>query len=204
MELAVISSHQLDEMPCPIGGSKRIATDAPSIHAVGLVQFVTDTSMLGDVAIGQMHIRKCCLGLFVDAPSNDTHLRSVMKPVALPLDFVLLVATMNEIMTRLTQGDEVGRRISTRLARLNMMHIQNLVPRFALAPLTDMIITEEHIFSRIPEAQLWPLLVLDTFNLRVLELLEIKLCHLNRGPADFQQRMCQANNLQMSVNLVLN
>ena len=57
---------------------------------------------------------------------------------------MFLVRTMNEIMTRLTKRDEVVGAISARLREFDMMHIQNAVFRFALAPLTYAI-TEAHI-----------------------------------------------------------
>ena len=66
------------------------------------------------------------------------------------------------------------------------------------------MVTEKDVFTHIPEAELWTLLVLDTFNVRVLDPLEIELRYLNRGLANGQEFVYQANDFEVSVNLVLN
>src|SRR6266446_919599 len=142
--------------------------------------------MLGNIAIGEMYIRERHLGLLIDTPSNNAHLGNISKSLALPFDGMFLVRPMNEIMTRLTKRDEVVRAISARLARFDMMRIQNAVFRFSLAPLTGMVISEEHIFTHIPEAKLRSLLILDAINVRILNLLKIELRYLNGSSADRQ------------------
>jgi len=83
--------------------------------------------VFGDVAIGEMHIREQCLRLFVDTPTDTTHLGRITKAIALSLDLMLLMCAMDEIMTCLTERNEIVRAITTRLARLDMMHIQDVV-----------------------------------------------------------------------------
>src|SRR5690348_5190149 len=60
-----------------------------------------------------------------------------------------------------------------------MMHAQDRVFRLALTPLAGMMAPCQNVFSHIPETELWPLLILLAFNVRVLDLLDVKLCHLN-------------------------
>src|SRR5437660_9282234 len=66
-----------------------------------------------------------------------------------------------------------------------------------------MPIAKQHILTHIPEAQLWALLVLDAFNLRVFDLLQIELCNLNRRSAHGEDSMDQPNGFQMRLDLVL-
>ena len=140
-----------------------------------------------------MHSREQRPGLLIDAPTHDTHVARISKSLALLLNPMSLVRTMNEIMTPLTKRDEVVGAISARLAGFDMMHIQNAVFRFALAPLTGMVITEEHIFTHIPEAQLRSLLILDAMYVRILELLKIELRYLNGSSANGQELVYQTN-----------
>ena len=72
--------------------------------------------MLSDVAKGQMDIREGCFDLLVAAPPNNAHVRSIPKPVALSLDALFLMGTMDEIMTGLTKRDEIIWAIPTCLA----------------------------------------------------------------------------------------
>ncbi len=110
--------------------------------------------MLGDVAIRQMDIREEGLGLLVDMPPDGTHLRGIPKACAFALYFVFLLCSMDQIMARLTERDEIVGAITPRLARLDMMHIQDAVFGFALAPLAGMLVTEKHILTGIKEAHL--------------------------------------------------
>ena len=84
-----------------------------------------------------------------------------------------------------------------------MIHIEDAIFGLALAPLTGMLVSPQHIFPDIPEAKLWPLLILFPCNLRMLDLLEIKLCHLNRRLADRQEVMHPFDRLEMHIDFVL-
>lgn len=84
-----------------------------------------DARMLRDVPIGQMHIRKERFRLLVDGPPDGAHLSCIPKAPGLPFNLVLLVRSMNEIMARLTEGDQVIGAATTRLSRLDMMDIQD-------------------------------------------------------------------------------
>jgi hypothetical protein len=75
-----------------------------------------DTATLRDVSIGRMYILEQCFGLLIDAPPDDAHLSGIAKRSTLARNLVFLVCSMNEIVTRLTQGDEVIRAMPTRLS----------------------------------------------------------------------------------------
>jgi hypothetical protein len=60
------------------------------------------------------------------------------------------------------------------------MDIQDGIFGLSLTPLAQMTIAKQHIFSRIPEPQLWPLLILHTLDVRILDLLDIKWCDFDR------------------------
>ena len=72
--------------------------------------------MFRDVSIGQMDMLEQRFGLLIDAPPDDAHLSCITKRATLALNLVFLVCSMDEIVTRLTQGDEVIRAIPTRLS----------------------------------------------------------------------------------------
>ena len=69
------------------------------------------------------------------------------------------------------------------------MHIEDPIFRRASAPLAGMVVTEQDIFPDIPETELLPSLVLFAFDLRVFDLLHVKLCHLNSRPTNRQDLM---------------
>jgi hypothetical protein len=54
-------------------------------------------------------------------------------------------------MACLTECDEIVRAVTTRLARLDMMDIEDGIFRFPQAPLATMLVTKEHILTNIPE-----------------------------------------------------
>ena len=93
-----------------------MTTDTTGINEMRLLQPVCYARLLGEIAERKMHLGKQLFHLLIDPPADNPHLGGIPKPVALPLNFVLLVGPMNEIVTRLTQGDEIIRAIPTRLS----------------------------------------------------------------------------------------
>jgi hypothetical protein len=84
-----------------------------------------------------------------------------------------------------------------------MMHIENAIFGCAFAPLATMAISPQHIFPNILETKLWSLLIRFSFNLRIFDLLDIKLCHLNHGLADRQEVVHPFDRLEMHIDFVL-
>jgi len=130
-------------------------------------------------------------------------LRRITKAPGLTLYLVLLVRSMNMIMTRLTESDEIVRAVTSRLARLDMMDIQDGIFRFPLTPLTTMILSKEHVLTDIPEPYLWSLLVCLSLYLWMANFLNVKLRYLNRCPTYWQDLVNQADRFEMTINLVL-
>src|SRR5713226_1154391 len=154
-------------------------TDTACINQVRLLQMMRDAGMLRDVSIGQMHILQHRFGLLIDVPSDDAHLSCITKRSPSALNLLFLVCSMNEIVTRLTQGNQIIRAIPARLPALDMVDIQDRVFRLTLAPLAGMSITKQDILTHIPKAQLRPLLILLALYLRVTDLLNVELCYLD-------------------------
>ena len=117
-----------------------MATDAAGIDQVRLLELVADTSLLGEITIRQVNIGEQCFGPFVDLQPHHAHLRRIPEPMALVLNLVLLVAAVNEIMTRFAQGDQIVRPISPGFARFDVMDVQDPVFRLSLAPLASMVV----------------------------------------------------------------
>src|SRR6266704_177899 len=57
MQLPIVPSHQLDQIPRPIRRSQRVSADTASIHQVGFLQMVRHADMLGEIAIRETHMR---------------------------------------------------------------------------------------------------------------------------------------------------
>ena len=100
-------------------------------------------------------------------------------------------------MTGLTQCDEVVRGVPARLAGLDMMDIENLVTRLAVAVLAGVTVTEKNVFSGVPEPHLFALLVLLTLYVGVFEQLCIELCHLDDCLGHREERMDLAYERQV-------
>src|SRR5581483_10187725 len=126
-----------------------------------------------------MYMSKQFLCPFVEMPSYDAHLCGVSELIGLALNLVLLVSSVYQIVTGLTQRDQVLGTVTTGLPTLDMMDVQNAIFRFPKAPPADMPIAKQDVFSYIPEPQLGSLLVLHSFNFRMLDLMKVKLCHLD-------------------------
>ncbi len=84
-------------------------------------------------------------------------------------------------MACLTQRNQVIRTITTCLARLDMMNIEDRIFRLAMTPLAYVPISCKYILAHIPEVELRPLLVPLSFYARVAYLLDIELCDLYGG-----------------------
>lgn len=187
MQVPIISSGQLDQVPGPIRLCERIATDTACINQVRLLQAILNTSMLREVAIRQMHIRKQRLSLLVDAPANEVHLGRITKTARCALNFVFLMRSMNEFMAGLAEGNQVPWAVAACLSTLNMMHTEDRIVRFSMTPLASMPVPKEHILPYIPEAQLWAFLIRFALDLRMAELLKIKLRDFDNGSANGQE-----------------
>lgn len=113
VQLPIVASNPLDQIPYSVGASAGIATDAAGIHLMRLGQLMGDTRLLREVSIGQMHIREACFHLFIDTPSHNAHVGRITQAGTPARDQVLLLPAMNEVMARLTQDDEIVGTIST-------------------------------------------------------------------------------------------
>jgi hypothetical protein len=162
-----------------------VSTDTASIDTVRLLQVIHDSATLREVTIRQVQVREEGFRLRVDTPADDAHLSGIPKSAGLLFDLVFLAGSMDEIVTRFTQRDEIVRTIPARLPTLDMVHIEDLVFRFPLAPLAGVLIAKQYILTDVPEPQLRTFLVFLSLDVGMLDPLEVKLCHLNRRLADW-------------------
>ena len=164
---------------------------------------MADADVFREVAIGEMDVWKGCFHLIIDEPSKNAHLGGISKPMVLSFDLVFLLCAVDKIMAGLAKRDQVLRAVPASLAALDVMDIEDGVFRLALTPLTAMLIAPEDILAHIPEVQLWSLLVLHSFDSRMLDFLNIELGDLDSGLADRKQVVSQANGLDVGIYLVL-
>lgn len=152
-----------------------IPSDTESICRVRLDYTVRDALILRDVAKRHVNILVQLLQPFVERPAHDAHEGCIAKSHT-TMDRLRQFhrAAMITSMTGLTKRDQVIWRIATYLSALNMMHIENLVFRLAMATLTLMTIAKEHILSYIPETKLIAFLIFFARNIRIFDLLDIE------------------------------
>jgi len=150
-----------------------------------------------------MYIGKQRLALLIDAPANEIHLGRITKTARCALNFVFLMRSMNELMAGFAEGNQVLWAVAACLSTLNMMHTEDRIVRFPMTPLASMPITKEHILPHIPEAQLWAFLIRFALDLRMAELLKIKLRDFDNGSANGQELVNEPDYVEMAVNRVL-
>src|SRR5437762_9509280 len=107
VQLPVIAAHVLHEIPRAIRACQRMTVHTARIDTVRFLQPVGHTRMLREIPIRQMHLWVELFGMLVNAPAKDAHLRCISKASRRAFDRVLLVCSMDEIMTRLTHTDEI-------------------------------------------------------------------------------------------------
>lgn len=105
-------------------------------------------------------------------------------------------------MACLTERNKIVRTIAAGLATFKVMDVQDLILAFAVAVLALMIVTEQYVFTYVPEAELFALLVLFAANLRILEQLRIKLRHFHDDVSHGKNGTHHVNNAEMAVCLL--
>ena len=87
--------------------------DTARIDKVRFLQLVGNTRLLREIPIRQLHRWEKLFGAAIDAPAHDAHLRCISKASRLAFDLLLLVRSVDEIMARLTQRDEIVWTVTT-------------------------------------------------------------------------------------------
>ena len=174
-----------------------------SIGCMGLGNTILNASVLSYVTISQVNVPKFQLRSFIDRPTHDVHHRSITQGIS-TLDFQLELATMVSLVTSLAQSNQVGWGIATDLAALQMVNIQNRVFALTLAVNTLVPIPCQDVLPHVPKAHLFALLILLTLDVGILDFLSIELSNLNSGLRNWKQLMSQADNLQVTLDLLFN
>ena len=63
-----------------------------------------------------------------------------------------------------------------------MMDLEYLIPACAMAVLTHMLVTAEHVLTRVSEAELFPLLILETREPGIPDELEVRGSRFDDAP----------------------
>lgn len=112
VQLAVVASYLLDQIPDAICRGFRVPADTARIDHMRFHKRVFNTDLFGEIPIGQMHILEECLRLFKDVPAHDAHVGCITKTLATPLELVLLMGAMNQIMACLAERQQVIRAVA--------------------------------------------------------------------------------------------
>ena len=121
-----------------------------------------------------------------DSPPHDVHEGLCSeRPTSLCLEFDL--APMQRFMAGFAQGNEIVGGVSTCASALKVMNLKYLIFAFAMAVLTRVAVTTEHVFARVPRAELFSLLILGTRDLGIPDELDVKGSRFNDYPCDWQE-----------------
>ena len=142
-------------------------------------------NVLCQITESQKNISILFFKLVVESPSHYSHKRRIFERSATfnglgQLDFSLMII----LVARFTERYQIVGSITACFSTLDMMNIQNLVFAFAFTALTGMPISEQNILSNIPETQLIAVLVAYSFNIRILDFLNIEASNFNRDFCD--------------------
>ena len=77
-------------------------------------------------------------------------------------------------MARLTERDEVVRRIAAGFPAFEVMDVENRIFGLATAMATPVTITKENVLADVPKSELFSLLIPRPFDVRVLDSLNVK------------------------------
>ena len=112
VQLAVVASYLLDQIPDAICRGFRVPADTARIDHMRFHKRVFNTDLFGKIPIGQLHILEECLRLFIDVPAHDAHLGCITETLATPLELVLLMGAMNKIVACLAERQQVIRAVA--------------------------------------------------------------------------------------------
>lgn len=179
-----------------------MATDAASIDAVGFLQVRRDPRLLRLIPVGHTHLGAERFGLLVDLPTDHRYLRRIPKTGRVACEGAFQVILMKSRMAHGAQRHQVVRAITARFPRLNMVNGENRIFGLSLTPLAPLLVAPEHILAGIPKIVLQSMLIFLPCNLRVFDLLQIKLRDFNGGTAYGQDRVNKADGFEMALHLV--
>ena len=122
---------------------------------------------------------KRSLQLVVYFPAHDRHKRRVAERLAVAFELQFYFASVVGLVACFAERNEIVWAVAAGLPGLKMMNVQDSVLALAVAVLTLVIVAEQDIFSYVPEAELWSVLVVGSGEARVPEPLRIELPDFN-------------------------
>ena len=109
----------------------------------------------------------------------------------------MYLSLMVSLVASLTQRDEVVRGIPAGLPGLDVMDVQDLVFGFPVTVLASVSVTEQNVFSGVPEAKLFTFLILCSGDVRIFEQLRVELCNFDDRLGYREKRMDPAYERQV-------
>ena len=144
-----------------------------------------------------------CLTLsFEQRPTHDAHEGFSLEGLS-TLHFQLNLSRMKSLVTGFAECDQVVRCITARLATFKMVNIEDLVLGSTVTVLANMAISPKNILTHVPKAELITLLIAFSFNIRILNLLNVKGRCLNHNLGDRQKLANRINTRLMRLSAVL-
>ena len=106
-------------------------------------------------------------------------------------------------MTGLAERDQVVWRITTRLAALKMMHVEDRIIGSTSTMLADMTVSEKDVLAHVPESKLVALLITRPFNFGILDFLNVEGRGFNHDFCDRKHSANCFNARDVRLNAVL-
>ncbi len=144
----------------------------------------------------------CLTYSFKQRPTHNAHEGFSLEGLS-TLDFQLNLSCMKCLVARLAERDQVVGRITASLATFKMMNIEDFVLRATATMLANMTVSPKNILTHVPKAELITLLITYTFNIRILNLLNVKGSGLNHNFGHWQKPTNRIYARYMRLNAIL-
>ncbi len=114
----------------------------------------------------------------------------------------LYLSCVISLVACLAERDQVVGRITTCLAALKMMHVEDRILGSTSTALANMTVSEKNVLAHVPESELVAMLIVRSCDLGILDLLNVEGCGFNQDLADRQHSANRFNARDVRLNAV--
>ena len=152
-----------------------VARNAEGVRAVSFLNSVCDAGVLREITecVSNLNFGVPRPQPLEERPAHDAHEGFRLKRSA-AFHSQLDLAAVECLVARLAERDQIVGSVASRAPALNVMDVENLVLGLSVAVLALVSVSEKDVFTNVPEAELFALLVLDTLNVGILQTLHVK------------------------------
>ena len=156
-----------------------MSADASGVDGMRLSQSVRNSRVFRYVTVGKVYGNIFVLQAVIDCPAGDVHRGRVAQRCERAFELQFHLASVVDLVARLTERDEIAGAVAAGLAAFDMVDVQDFVFALAVATLALVPVSEQYVFSYVPEAELRSVLVVGPGEAGFPEPLRIELPDLN-------------------------